>query len=228
MRKAILILFIQAMLVAGLVITGGTITSVAQETENPFTTRVDVRMGGRRFRAQCGRCHSRDATGNDETGAPDLTTGTFRHASTDAGLFRVIREGIDGTAMIRISPDVADQTVWQIVSFIDSLNQDPEDIDLPGNATAGQQVFNGKGNCANCHMVNGKGGRLGSDLSTVGNRRGPDEIKTDVLAPNEEVDPRWWTMKVTREDGSIIEGIRMNEDTFSFASWTEARTYGLS
>ena len=30
MRKAILILFIQAMLVAGLVITGGTITSVAQ------------------------------------------------------------------------------------------------------------------------------------------------------------------------------------------------------
>ena len=27
--------------------------------------------------------------------------------------------------------------------------------------------------------------------------------------------PRWWTIRVTREDGSIVEGLRMNEDTFS-------------
>ena len=222
MRKALLIPLIQVMLVAYLVITGVTTAPAAQEPENPLTTRVDVRMGGRQFRARCGRCHGRDATGNDETGAPDLTTGTYQHASTDAGLFKVIREGIDGTAMIGINPNAPDQAVWQIVSFIDSLNLDPKDVDLPGDVTAGRQLFNGKGNCANCHMVNGQGGRLGPDLSTVANRRDPDELKTDVLDPDEEVDPRWWTMKVTREDGGIVEGLRMNEDTFSLRIMDES------
>ena len=48
--------------------------SPADAQENPFDTTVDARMGRRVFRAECGRCHGRDAKGNDETGAPDLTT----------------------------------------------------------------------------------------------------------------------------------------------------------
>ena len=64
-------------------------------------------------------------------------------------------------------------------------------------------------------MVGGSGGRLGPDLSTVGNRRDPDELKEDLIEPNETVLPRWWTMKVTRADGSVAEGLRMNEDTFT-------------
>ncbi len=197
-----------------LLLAGGTATPAAAQ-ENPFETSVDTRMGQRLFRAQCGRCHGRDATGNDETGAPDLTTGTFTNASTDSGLFTVIREGIDGTAMIGISPRATDQTVWQIVSYINSLNLDPEDYDLAGNVSAGQTIYNGKGNCASCHMVNGAGGRLGPDLSAVANRREPDELATDLTDPNEDVTPRWWTLRVTRADGSVIEGLRMNEDTFT-------------
>lgn len=64
-------------------------------------------------------------------------------------------------------------------------------------------------------MVNGTGGRLGPDLSTVGNRRNPEELKTDLTDPDEMVEPRWWTMKITRSDGSMVEGLRMNEDTFT-------------
>ena len=231
MRNILLVGLVQTALIVGLVMTGGTTAPVAQETENPFDTLVDTRMGQRLFRAQCGRCHGRDARGNDEVGAPDLTTGRFQHASTDAGLFRVIREGIDGTAMIRINPNATDQAVWQIISYLTSLHVDPEDVDLPGNAEAGQQLFNGKGNCTSCHMVSGQGGRLGPDLSTVGNRRtvavldddqdsysdrSPDEMLTDITDPNKDVEPRWWTMRVTRADGSVIEGLRMNEDMFTF------------
>lgn len=186
----------------------------AQETANPFVTAVDSRMGERFFQQQCSRCHGLDATGNDETGAPDLT-GRLTNASTPAGIYEIIREGIDGTAMIGINPNASEQTVWQIVSYIDSLSTDPMDIDLPGSASSGQQVYNGKGNCASCHMVNGGGGRLGPDLSQVGERRDPDELKMDLSTPNEDVAPRWWTMKVTRRDGSVVEGLRMNEDTFS-------------
>ncbi len=229
MRRSLSVDLIQTLFVACLVVTGLATAPDAQEPGNPYTTLVDVRMGQRFFRAQCGRCHGRDARGNDETAAPDLTTGRFQHAGNDAGIFRVIRNGIDGTAMIGINPNATDQTVWQIVAYLSSLHVDQENVDLPGNATAGQQVFNEKGNCASCHMVNGQGGRLGPDLSTVGNRRSvavrdgqtsysdrsPDEMRTDLTDPSKEVEPRWWTMKITRADGSVVEGLRMNEDTFT-------------
>ena len=182
MRRALAVGLVQAVWAAGLVAGSGSAAPAAAQ-ENPFTTTVDVRMGERLFRAQCGRCHGRD--------------------------------GIDGTAMIGISPRASDQTVWQIISYVNSLNLDPEDYDLPGDVGAGRQVYNGKGNCANCHMVGGVGGRLGPDLSTVANRRDPDELRSDLLAPNEEVAPRWWTIRVTRADGSVVEGLRMNEDTFT-------------
>ena len=64
-------------------------------------------------------------------------------------------------------------------------------------------------------MVNGEGGRQGPDLSRVGERRDPDELATDLTDPHEDVAPRWWTVTVTRPDGSVVEGLRMNEDTFT-------------
>lgn len=213
MRKALFVGLIQAALVAALVIVAGP-AAPAEAQENMFDTLVDVRMGERVFRAQCGRCHGRDALGNDETGAPDLTTGQFSRASSDAGMFSVIRDGIENTAMIGISPRASDQTVWQIVSYINSLNLDPGDYNLPGDAARGEQIYAGA-SCATCHMIRGDGGRTGPDLSTVGSRLDPDELATSLSDPSAEVAPRWWTMRITRADGSTIEGLRMNEDTFT-------------
>jgi putative heme-binding domain-containing protein len=182
--------------------------------EHAFDTGVDIDMGERVFFAECGRCHGRDAKGNDETGAPDLTRGRFKSASTDRGLFEVIRDGIPGTAMIGIgwAPET---TVWQVVAYVNSLNVDPGDYTLPGSVDRGRDIFYDKGNCVACHTVRGEGGRLGPDLSTIANRRKPDELKTDLTDPDETVEPRWWTVKVTRADGTVVEGLRMNEDTFT-------------
>ena len=212
MKKTLSIGLTQAILVSTIVVAGTSVPAGAQE--NVYDTNVDRTMGQRVFRAQCGRCHGRDAMGNDETGAPDLTTGTLE-AGTDEALFSVIREGIPNTAMIGISPRASDQTVWQIVHYINSLNLDPSDYNLPGNIARGGQLFNGKGNCSNCNMVNGEGGRLGPDLSTIGNQLEPEEIRTALRDPDENVAPRWWTMRVTQSDGSVVEGLRMNEDTFT-------------
>lgn len=184
----------------------------AQETtENRFTTPLDVRMGQRLFRQQCSRCHGRDG-GGGELG-PALDDG-FSSASTDAGLFSIVREGIPNTQMIGISRSTTDQSVWMVVSYLNSLNSTPA-VDLPGDPAAGRMVFSGKGACASCHMVGGEGGRRGPDLSRVGDRRDPDELTSDLRTPDEDLEPRWWTLRVTREDGSVVEGLRMSEDTFT-------------
>jgi len=189
----------------------------ATEIQNPFDVAVvDVKAGELLFQRHCGTCHGRDAKGGHEAGGPDLTTGNFQHASTKVGLFNIIREGVDGTAMIGLNTREPDQSVWQIVEYLNSLNIALKKIDLPGQPNAGQQIFNGKGKCFTCHMINGQGGRTGPDLSRIGERRQPDKLRLDLTNPNNEVGPRWWTMQATRLDGSVIEGLRLNEDTFTF------------
>ena len=153
----------------------------AQEPENPFTSRIDVRMGRQSYQARCATCHGINATGNPEAGGPDLSTGQFSRAEGNAGLFRVIREGIEGTAMIGLGSDSTEQSVWQLVTFLRSLA--PTGIDPGGSAAAGEALFAGNGGCARCHMVNGDGGRLGPDLSLVGDRRTPGELATDLVDP---------------------------------------------
>ena len=194
----------------------GTTTLTAQETENPYTSRIDVRMGQRQFRAQCAGCHGLNATGGEEAGGPDLTTGQFRRASGDPGLFRVIRDGVQGTSMIGVGSDATDQSIWQLVTYLRSLDPSVAAVDLAGSAATGARLFAGKGNCETCHMVNGQGRRLGPDLSDVGRQRGPLELQADLANPDAEIDPRWWTMRVTGPDDEVVEGLRMSEDTFTF------------
>ncbi len=203
--------------VASLVVTGwaGSVASLAAQGDtNPFASPEDVETGQTLFGRHCASCHGITAAGG-ETG-PDLTTGQFRNASTDAGLFKVVSDGVPDTAMVGIYRSRTDRSVWQLVAYLRSLSgRVRENIALPGNASAGGRLFLGKGGCASCHMVNGAGGRLGPDLSAIGDSRSPEELETDLLDPDERVEPRWWSMRVTHQDGTRVEGIRMDEDTYS-------------
>lgn len=185
----------------------------AEDAGNLYNTDVDIRMGQRYFERQCSRCHGFDAKGNDEVGAPDLT-GSLRNASTDAGIFNVIREGVTGTAMLPVAADVPDPTVWQLVAFINSLRYDPNSVILEGDADSGLALFNGRAECNSCHMVDGRGGRLGPDLSRIGEDNTPEDLMLAMTNPHEQVAPRWWTLRVTGSDGIERVGFRMGEDSF--------------
>ena len=191
----------------------GAVGVVAEEPENPYTSGIGVRMGQRQFQSKCTSCHGVDAAGGEEADGPDLTTGQFQHASTDAGLYEVIRDGIEGTSM-RGLRRAGDQEIWQLVTYLRTLSRDVDVASLPGSVEAGRATFE-RLDCGRCHMVRGRGGRLGPDLSRVGERRGPDELAEDLTEPNAEVAPRWWTVRVTRADGTVVEGLRMGEDTFN-------------
>jgi len=186
----------------------------AEDAGNLYNTVVDIRMGERYFERQCSRCHGFDAKGNDETGAPDLT-GRLTRGGSDAAIFNIIREGSPGTARLPVAADVPDPQVWQTVAYLDSLRYDPESVSLAGDAEAGRELFWNGSDCADCHMVRGRGSRSGPDLSRIGENRGPDDLLADLINPNEDVAPRWWRLRVTGADGVAREGYRMNEDSFS-------------
>ncbi len=198
----------------GLGLTLFSLPSLAEDAGTLYNTPYDVAQGERYFERQCSRCHGFDAKGNDETGAPDLT-GRLNRASTDTGIFNIVRNGVPGTAMLPVDANLPDAQVWQVVAYIGSLRYDPSLVDLPGDADAGVAVFRGKGDCDSCHMVNGRGGRLGPDLSRVGENNRPEELLDALVDPHDDVAPRWWTLRITGADGVTREGFRMGEDSFS-------------
>ena len=190
------------------------LSAIAEDGGALYNTTYDVNLGERYFERQCSRCHGFDAKGNDETGAPDLT-GRLSRASTDVAIFNIIRTGVPNTAMLPVAEAVPDATVWQLVAYINSLRYNPDLVDLDGNSESGARLFTAKGDCDSCHMVNGQGGRLGPDLSRIGETTTPEDLGIAIMGPDEEVAPRWWTLRVTGRDGETREGFRMNEDSFS-------------
>ncbi len=180
------------------------------ELRNPKTTPEDVAAGGRIFRSHCAQCHGLNGEGGR---GPDLTTGRFRYGSSDGELLRTVMQGIAGTEMPGIYME--EHQVWQIVSYVRSLSQRGRTRTLPGDPARGERLFQGKGGCTACHMVNGAGGRRGPDLSDIGGLRSPEHLRTSLVEPGRQVPGRWWTVRVRTRNGGQVAGFRLNEDSYS-------------
>lgn len=175
------------------------------ESQNPFASAADIAAGERIFQLDCAICHGGDARGGR---GPDLTLGTFRHASDDNQLFQVVRYGIAGTEMPRRVR--TDQRAWQVVAYLRTLGGGGEMP--PGDPARGRELFFGSGACSTCHMVGGEGSLQGPDLTRIGWQRSPDDLRTSVLDPSAEVAPRWWSAQVTTIGGDRATGYLLDED----------------
>ena len=82
----------------------------------------------------------------------------------------------------------------------------------PGNAAAGERLFFGKGECAHCHMVGGRGGIVGPDLSDIGRERTQAQIEEALLDPKGM--PSYRAVTVRLRTGQTIRGVAKNESVF--------------
>jgi alcohol dehydrogenase (cytochrome c) len=85
----------------------------------------------------------------------------------------------------------------------------------PGDAAAGERFFGGKGNCASCHMVRGRGGILGPDLSDFGHDRTASQIEKVLREPGAlPAAAPYQSVTVHLRSGETIRGIAKNESRF--------------
>jgi len=120
---------------------------------------------------------------------------------------------------------MTDEEIWQIITYIRS-----QEVKAPakpvGNAVHGKELFYGDANCSLCHMVGGKGGRLGPELTGVGASRTPEAIIDSVRNPSRRL--AWGLTEATKEfpqeyesvtavtaEGKQIKGVTLNEDSFT-------------
>jgi len=184
------------------------LSAMALGQTNPRTSPEDVAAGAKTFRSHCATCHGIRGEGGV---GPALAAGRFFHGSSDDALLKNISDGIPGTAMAGLfySPD----RVWQIIAYIRSLNQSSRS-DVPGDLGNGRSLFTSKG-CMRCHRVQGEGGRLGPDLTSIGKSRSPENLRDSIVNPNAVVQPRFWVVEAAGKDGTAYSGFLLNEDTYT-------------
>jgi putative heme-binding domain-containing protein len=210
--------------IAFLLMVSGTVS--AQE-KNPFAGDAKAaKLGESQFRINCAFCHGLGARGGGR--GPDLTRTQKKHGSTDEELYHTINEGLPGTAMPANGTTgqgvgMTAEEVWEVITYIRSVEKKTI---VTGNAAKGDTLFHGTAGCAMCHMVNGKGGRLGPELSSIGEARSVDSLVESVRNPNRRL--AWGLIESTKEfpqeylsvnvetaDGQKFSGVVLNEDNFT-------------
>ncbi len=182
-----------------------------------------IQEGASLFRANCSPCHGLNAQGGGR--GPDLTAGRWVHGSSDADLFRTVTRGVPGTEMPANGFD--DSETWAILAYVRSLAP-ARTATVSGNPARGEKVFWETAKCSACHMVQGRGGVLGPDLSRVGDARSLPYLIDSIREPSKELssgmlDPNnhyglplmYDTVTVVTASGQKIVGVAKNEDTYS-------------
>jgi putative heme-binding domain-containing protein len=173
-----------------------------------FHVANEAEQGERVSEANCITCHGLEG---DEVPGIDFGKGRFRRVNSDADLVRIIKEGVPGTAM---PPNkLPDVQLANLVTYLRSLTATEPLTALPGDASRGQALVEGKGNCLTCHRIEAKGSRLGPDLTDVGQFRRRVEIEKAIMDPGAEVRPENRSYRVVTRDGVTTVGRLLNHDT---------------
>ena len=166
-----------------------------------------AKAGEYEFRINCALCHGLGAHGGGR--GPDLTRAVKKHAHSDEDMFQVISSGIPGTAMPANGTNgqgvgMTDEEIWQIITYIRS-----QEVKAPaqtaGNAAHGKESFLRRCELFACHMVAGKGGRLGPDLTAVGGSRTREAIIDSVRNPSRRL--AWGLTEATKEFPQEYESV---------------------
>ncbi|MBL8175174.1 MAG: c-type cytochrome [Bryobacterales bacterium] len=171
---------------------------------NPFTSDDDRAAGAKLYQSQCASCHGLDGKGGQ--GTPDFTSGQFRRASSDEGLFQIVAKGISGTTMPAFNLD--GKQIWQTVAHIRSFSFRRTAAASSGDTGKGRELFR-LHKCAACHESSAP------ELTRVGRNRPAAELRRAMEEPDAEVDSAWWRVAITLRGGQSLEGRRLNEDTYT-------------
>jgi cytochrome c oxidase cbb3-type subunit III len=183
-----------------------------------FSTLRAQPPGGAIFASNCAGCHGADGRGGEH--APNIATAPDVQHMTDRELAGIIRYGIAGAGMPAFS-SLKQQEVADVVGYLRILQGRGDAVKLPGDPNQGQALFFGKAHCSDCHMVNGKGGFIGSDLSVYGADARPDKIRAIILDPDKNLPVRKKATTVVTLTGQKITGMLKVNDNFSLSIQTQ-------
>lgn len=183
---------------------------LAQETGDHQYTTEAIQAGSRVYTQQCALCHGPQGALVDGV---NLSRGQFRTAQSDDDLRRVISEGAAEGRMPAFS--LRTEEMNGVIAYI-RAGFDTEGVAVRiGDPVRGKQLFEGKGECSDCHRVRGVGPRTAPDLSNIGAIRTPASLQRNLLDPATALLPINRPVRIVTRNEETIVGRRLNEDTYT-------------
>lgn len=189
----------------------------------------ELQRGQRLYQAHCGRCHGVLGMGGE---GPGLAVSRLPRAPDHAAVVDIIRNGIPGTGMPGLRATILpDEEAALVAAHVISLRE-AQLVEIPGDPERGRQVFETTGICYSCHIVEGRGVGIGPELTGIGMRRGPEYLRASLVDPAAELPvfrsgarsgfARYLPLRAVTSDGTVYEGMRVNEDAFTVQITTGA------
>jgi cytochrome c oxidase cbb3-type subunit III len=201
-----------------------TTVCAAQQSNSNMGQEARRDHARRSFAARCAACHGLDGRGGGN--APAIVSGPAARTRSDEELARIIRSGIADKGMPSFH-FLTNQQIEEIISYIRVLRGGGGAANLKGDPAAGSNLFFGEARCSDCHMMNGKGGFIGSDLSEFGRTHSAGDIRQMIVQPNKVIDPREQLVRIVTHSGQHFTGLVRNEDNFSIALLSEDGDFHL-
>ena len=210
-----------AMIRYGLVLLAAALGSVAiaaERAENPLGNGPQVVAEGRAaYNQSCTVCHGVDGTAGDR--APALAAARRYVRVTDAALFDAIVNGIPGTEMPPTG--LSENDAWKVVAYIRSLRATAADFPPDGDIAQGSEIYWREAQCGQCHMIRGRGGWLGPDLTDLGDRLSVNRIREALTVANPHPSRGYEPVVVETTEGETIRGILKNKHNTSYQVLSE-------
>jgi len=195
------------------VATVGSMAVAAQQAAQLHDSQypdVDIAHGASLYTARCSVCHGAQGDG---IGGVNLRSGKYRNAVTDRDLAGFIRAGSQAAGMPPFALDDADMA--GIIAYLRNMNSFDAATVKTGNVAAGRAVFEGKGACTKCHRVGRLGSHVAPNLTDIGSVRSAGSLQRSLLEPTSQMMPINRPVRLVTKDGTVINGRRLNEDTYS-------------
>lgn len=173
--------------------------------------------GSALFASNCAACHGADGRGGEH--APDIATASDVQRLADKNLIDIVKNGITGTGMPGFDW-LGQDKILAIVTYLRTLQGKNRATTLPGNAEDGKKLFFGKAQCSECHMAQGKGGFIASDLSHSDSNTSVDRLRQVILDPANSLPVQKKAVTVTTTDGQKYVGALRTQDNFSISIQT--------
>ena len=165
------------------------------------------------FSSTCAPCHGLDGKGGEH--GPDIAGNPRIQRLSNQDLLNIVRNGIVSGGMPAFGTTLTGAQLETVVAWLRSLQGKKGAAALRGDPVAGRTLFFGPARCSECHMVAGKGGFIGSDLTHYGASREAPEIRDRILNPQRFARPGRGLVNVDTRAGKSYFGLVRNEDNFS-------------
>ena len=189
------------------------------------------------YMKRCEQCHGADGDGlgpaAERLNPPprDFTLGLYKFKSTafdadlpnDDDLFRMVRDGMPGTAMPGWGDLLSEQDMWDVIAYVKvfgELEGEPEpQVDYgdpvpssPESIAAGSTLFHADDRCSECHGAEGKGDAVKRLKNDNGERTWPRNLTKP------------WTFRASNDARDIFTRISAGIPTTQMPSFADPKS----